>query len=452
MGLGKMDCRNRGVALQRKRKTSFSIRSKLALLYPQMTAQEIEATQKGICRRRLLAVSVVFLGTLAAILLFLRTEETEKQLGYLPRAAYGGAALSYDMYVYGIAQEGIPVTLQVNPVALSEEDAAVLFAAVEEALPEMIRGENPSLEEVSTSLELVYSYQGVTIDWNSSNPLVINQYGDLCIENIEIPAEGVRVFLYALLEMESYQKLVSYEVLVKQREMTETERNTAGYLKRLQELEENSRSQRVVELPEEWNGIPLSYELVNSRGETIWHIAMFGMCLALCTAYWITKAPDRKLKERNKQLQIDYAGIVSRMSALLCAGYPVRSAWHRIAEEYRQRKNEKKRTMRYAYEELCLADAQIAMGQNEITVYHAFAKRCQQYDYERFAEILENDIVHGRRDKGLLQAEVLRAQEKRRNSALIQAQQAETKLLLPLLMMFAVVLAVLFVPALAAFG
>lgn len=444
--------RNRGVRLAEKGKRKLRLCSKLGLLYPQMTVKELAGLQKGICRKRLAAVSIVLTGTLGGMLYYVQTEEKSEDVGSLQRAAYGGEALNYDLYVYGIAEEGLTVSLQVNPAALSEEEAEALFAAVEEQLPEMICGENASLGEVYTSLELPFSYQGVTISWNSSNPLVINQYGELCIESIDIPAEGISIFLYALLEADSFQKLVYYEILVMPPEMTEEEQNAAGYKKWLQELEESSRTQRILELPAEWNGSALTYELAKEEGVTIWYIGIFGAALAACIAYWITRAPDRKLEKRKKQLQTDYARIVSRMNALLCAGYPVRSAWHRIAEEYRQLKDEKKQAVRYAYEELCLADAQIEMGQNEITAYHAFAKRCQQYDYERFAEILENDIVHGRREKALLQAEVLRAQEKRRNSALIQAQQAETKMLLPLLMMFAVVLAVLFVPALSAFG
>ena len=65
------------------------------------------------------------------------------------------------------------------------------------------------------------------------------------------------------------------------------------------------------------------------------------------------KATKRKQKRNGKdQLLMDYSEVLSRLIIFLGAGMSIRTAWDRIAEDYKMAVKEGRRGPRYVYEEM----------------------------------------------------------------------------------------------------
>ena len=91
-------------------------------------------------------------------------------------------------------------------------------------------------------------------------------------------------------------------------------------------------------------------------------------------------------------------------------------------------------------------------GVAEGTAYENFGRRCQLPNYIKMGSLLSQNLKKG--SKGLvslLEKEALSSMEERKNTARKLGEQAGTKLLFPMLLLFGVVLIILIVPAFLSF-
>ncbi len=120
-----------------------------------------------------------------------------------------------------------------------------------------------------------------------------------------------------------------------------------------------------------------------------------------------------------------------------------RMAFRKISDEYRL-KNEK----RYVYEEMLLSCREMESGVSEIQAYRHFAKRCRLQRYVKLVSLLEQNSRLGA--AGFLtymRSECSDALQERRSEARRMGEEAGTKLLLPMILMLAIVMVVIIVPA-----
>ena len=126
----------------------------------------------------------------------------------------------------------------------------------------------------------------------------------------------------------------------------------------------------------------------------------------------------------------------------------IRSAWDKIGEDYQKAREEGRMPVRYAYEEMLFACGEMKSGVPESTAYENFGRRCGLPQYIKLGSLLSQNLKKG--SKGLasiLEKEAASSMEERQNMARKLGEQAGTKLLFPMAMMFGVVLTVLIVPA-----
>ena len=428
------------------------LEEKYRIAYPGTGISEV----KRMIRWRMLIIIVAGILLFTAIVLF---PTVGRRMGWitdgkqpaesLSRNGYGSDKEEKKLSVEGLTDHNVMVTVDLNPKNLTQEEADALFAACAVKLKAMILGENQSLNHVTRPLEPVYEVDGIDIMWTSSNPFFLDNYGNICISPLEIPVTGADVKLFANMELDDFTHKEEIPIHIDYPFHSETEHLITEFEQELAEQERDTRGEFIFELPQNWNGRKLSYEVVEDEtllySETVFPLILIFILLA----YMFLNKPDWILKERKRQIAADYAGIVSQMDSLILAGYPIRNAWGKIVEDYEERKKKSgKKKVRFAYEEMAVAQQKISFGQPELIAYHEFAQSCANHNYDRFVEILENSIVHGKKDTNLLKEENIRAGENRRNLALRKAQEAETKILLPMILMFAVVLAVLLIPTL----
>ena len=156
---------------------------------------------------------------------------------------------------------------------------------------------------------------------------------------------------------------------------------------------------------------------------------------------------DKKVKERDEQMLMDYPEVVSKLSLYIGAGMTVRMAWKKITDEYVQRVN-KGEKRHFIYEEMRLAAYEMESGTGELVAYRHFSKRCRVQKYVKLVSLLEQSIKLGA--KNFLGALKEEADDAVRNSRAVvkrKGEEAGTKLLLPMMLMLLIVMVVIIVPA-----
>lgn len=200
-----------------------------------------------------------------------------------------------------------------------------------------------------------------------------------------------------------------------------------------------------VELPGTVSGIPVIYRNPEiSRDFSAFYLCLF--VVGLLPVVW-KRQRLAKLREREKQLLLDYPELVDKIMLLLSAGLTVKGCFERLYTEYRGRmKNGAQR--RFVYEEVSFSLQEMQNGVSEPKAVEAFGRRCGLLPYLRFSSMLNQNIQKG--SEGLirlLEIEAMEAFEQRKEQVKTMGETAGTKLLLPMALMLGIVMAIIIIPA-----
>ena len=171
---------------------------------------------------------------------------------------------------------------------------------------------------------------------------------------------------------------------------------------------------------------------------------------------------DQIEMKRQEQMLQDYPSLIMKFTLLVQAGLSVRRAVAKIASDYtaeqrradkeKGRFQKKKRTTRYAYEEIAAVCNELDSGVSEAEAYRHLGERCRQIRYRTLSTLLVQNLQKGNTSLGdQLERESLDAWEERKRKARVMGEIASTKLLFPMILMLLVVMAVIMIPAFLAF-
>ena len=156
-------------------------------------------------------------------------------------------------------------------------------------------------------------------------------------------------------------------------------------------------------------------------------------------------------EQRDKQLERDYPDLIAKLLILVRAGMPVKSAWIHMTEDYRKNKK-KDGVVHYAYEEMIGSVKLMESGIGEGKAYTEFGRRCGGHMYLKLGSLLEQNIKKGSTGMAqVLDGERVQALENRRRQIRSSGEAAGTQLMMPMMIMFILVMAIIMVPALSSF-
>ena len=213
----------------------------------------------------------------------------------------------------------------------------------------------------------------------------------------------------------------------------------------IKETDEMSRAERIQILPDSAGGWEVTfYDASVNRGWAVLLMGGAGAVLALA-------ADERKIRdmcdERKKQMDIDHPGILNQYMLYFAAGMNTRAIWYSMCRRYEESLDPSGRNRRYAYDEMVSARNRMDEGCGEIEAYEEFAKRCDM-KYRSFISLIKQAALKGNGSLSeQLYEEMEKALREKNNRVKTEASEAETKLLLPMFMMLAVVLAIVMIPA-----
>ncbi len=360
--------------------------------------------------------------------------------GTLPRREYGEGNYHVELDAR-TGEESRSIDLIVEQRAYTEEELKAMLPAYHEALEKAVLAENTDADSVCRDIDPVdelppYPF---TIEWEISDRSVLGGNGKI---RDGASADGSLVTLTAHSLYGDFEELYSFSLRVCPR-AEEGDPMEKALNEALYEAAEESRTKKAFTLPGEVDGIRVFWEERKANNMAV--LILLVLAASGAILWGRDKNLDKKVRERDLQLSMDYPDMVSKLSLYIGAGMSTRSAWKKMTEEY-----EKKGQKRYVYEEMLLTRREMESGVSELAAYQHFAKRCRLQKYVKLVSLLEQNTKLGASGfMGSLRVECREALQERRTTARRLGEEAGTKLLLPMIMMLAIVMVVIIVPAFA---
>ena len=339
------------------------------------------------------------------------------------------------------------IMLDVNPQTLSEDEANTLLANARQEWEKEWLGENESADHVDRNLNLPATVMNglVSVTYEPDQPTVLNEDGSLQGENI--PEEGILISLTSVFSYETYELTDVRSIMVfpppqDAEELLEEKVKAAAAL-----AEETDRENKHFILPQEVDGHAVTWETERNHYWIL--VLLLGTAALIALRARQAEEEKKKKKLREENLLYEYPQMLEQMCLLLGSGMTPRKAWERMVLTYQKQKEMRQIGERVSAEEMIITEREMRKGRGEKECYERFGRRIGLEPYRRFSAILTQNLVKGTSDvRRLLMEEAERALELRKNTARRLGEEASTKLLGPMLVMFLVILAAVMFPAL----
>ncbi len=180
-----------------------------------------------------------------------------------------------------------------------------------------------------------------------------------------------------------------------------------------------------------------------AQGMTIFNYIILSIVVMVAVIYGLNKEVYQQLKRRQEQIKLDLPEFLSKLILLISAGLNVSKAWERIAVE--------SDSDRPLYKELRITLQEIKNGKSEEEAYEDFANRCRNPEIFKFVSLIIQNLKKGNEEIiSMLRLLNNECWITRKNTAKILGEEASTKLLLPLMIMFIAILMIVMTPAILA--
>lgn len=167
---------------------------------------------------------------------------------------------------------------------------------------------------------------------------------------------------------------------------------------------------------------------------------IFASAVILTVVYAVDRELDERIKKRSFYIQYDFPDFLNKLVLLINAGMTVPRAWDKIVMD---RKN-----MTPLYGELQITYLEIKNGKPEMEAYEDFARRCRVKEITKFITLILQNLRKGNGELvPLLKLQSNECWELRKNMARKLGEEASTKLVLPLMIMFVGILVIVILPA-----
>ena len=169
------------------------------------------------------------------------------------------------------------------------------------------------------------------------------------------------------------------------------------------------------------------------------YIALFGM------PFVVDSQLTTKIKKRRQAIELEFPEFVNKMVILVNAGMTIPRAWEKITLDM------KKKTP--LSDELHYTMSDIGAGKPEAVAYEEFGRRCKVKEVIKFVSVVTLNLRKGGSEVvGVLRLQAAECWELRKSTAKRMGEEAATKLLFPMMIMFIGIILIVIVPALLSFS
>lgn len=421
-----------------------TVRVDLERLYPGKSKRELQIDYY--VNKLKLFLAVLLVGILLTFLLCIKTSmEKNESLQGVERNSVGEGEQEVILRAR-VGKEQEELQLIVAERQLAPKELEEFFKECMNQLEIQMLADNETLNKVESNLYLPESLEEYPFEivWKSSDPSLINNRGEL--ENVDGRA-GESVCLTVTLHYGDQKFAREFLVTlgqVQKASVLQQRLKTA-----LQKTDGESKYEEMMVLPGEVDGQPINWTVIKEDNSPVF----LGLTLLAAVGVFFLKDKDlhEQVLERKKSLKMAYPGILNKFVLFMGAGMTVRGSFFKIATDYLN--NPSRKTKDPAYEEILYSCNELSAGVSEGLVYEQFGKRSGLQEYARFATMLGQNLKKGNAALlGRLREEADKAMQENLQFRKKIGEEAETKLLVPMIMMMGIVMLLVMLPAFTSFG
>ncbi|MDR1700676.1 MAG: hypothetical protein LBR68_05745 [Lachnoclostridium sp.] len=327
---------------------------------------------------------------------------------------------------------------------LTKKEKQELLLQGKDYLDKVILGKNSDINAVSKNLYFPESISetGVHIEWFTDDNYITKEGR---IRKKKIPAGGIHTIVEAKMVYRNLEGTLSFPLHLISGERMPEEEMQDMVRSELKNIIREQKTEPVAKLPDQINQVQISYQDPGSEKDYTPLLAA-GLIPILYPFIWRDRQ-KKKLLQRERELLSDHPGFINQIMLLLSAGLTIRGAIERLVSDY-DKDRKKGKSFRYLYEELWVVCNQMQNGISEKRAIEAFGKRCHIMPYMRFSSIVSQNLKKGSYGLiPLLEADAKESFQRRIETVKKLGEEAGTKMLFPMMLMLALVMGILMIPA-----
>lgn len=346
--------------------------------------------------------------------------------------------------LFGDVSKSRDLTVTVYARSETKEEKKARLSAYLEALPSRILGDNPSLDRVFLSLDLVKSEEEIWIEWTSERPDIIGADGTFYPEAVRETQVAFALTANASLDDITETRTIPITVVYPENE-SETRRYLSMRLSDWKSWIDGEATESSLRLlPETRDGIELTWKRKGTN-------YVLPALLALSFVYfarWEGKRERKKRAEADARREIEraYPGFIDELLLYLNAGLVLQSAVYRIAEAHKNDPNPFYEAVQRICEEAEEKNVPIRTG------FRIFAREKQIPSLLRFSAVLDDGVLKGTDIAEKLEVEAMLLRSSVLRSAEERGRKAETKLAFPMALLLGALLLITLSPVLLEMG
>lgn len=410
---------------------------KLRFLNP---SGDIGAMYREFCIRRIrLSMVTLIAGIILALLMKISavTESRVPSEGF-EREEWNGRKQGIELYAV-TDSERFEMDLSIWPVTLTDRELDVYRDRFLEEITDIIGGENSDLMNVNHDLVLRERYEGYPFKftWRSSDYGLVSAYEGKIREK-KSEGDAVLTVTYSYGE---YSGEAGISVHVAKPVMTDEEMLASDIRTYLEESEKTGRYERIWDLPDEINGHRIRWELrsEDNSGLILGLFVLVTVIIYAAAGRDLTSRTDKRADEMRRA----YPKILRQIALYVGAGMTTKAAFMRIVSDASSCGSTDA-----VYEEMRSACHEMEQGIGEAECYERFGIRTGLGEYIKLAGMLSQNLKRGdMKFRSRLKTEADMAMKEKILRARKTGEEAQTKLLVPMIMMLAVVMVMIMIPA-----
>ncbi len=391
--------------------------------------------------RRLLLLFLVGMGMSAAFSIAFAVQR-RVPVRVLERPEPSEGVRQYDLQVLADGDRAGKIVVEVPVRQLTPQEAEEFLRQAEEELDTIVGNWYPDAVDDDLSFPDRLQDGVVDVRFDSSRYDVLDGAGH--VRNAWLQEEGEVVDLRAVLTCGESRRECVYPIRVIPKGSEFEARLEREAMRRIQGTDAQKTDKTVV-LPQDFDGKSLRWETKRSfyGGWTAFLTAVG--CLTLYVAF--EKDLAKEGEKYREELLLVYPSFLAKLTLLAGTGMPVRMVFFKMAQEA------KRKDAAPVYEEVLRTCREMESGETELQAYENFGVRCRLPQYKKCASLLSQNVQKGTgRLLDALRQESVNAFEERKAFALRKGEEAQTKMILPMLMMLVAVMILVMVPACFSFG
>lgn len=169
-------------------------------------------------------------------------------------------------------------------------------------------------------------------------------------------------------------------------------------------------------------------------------LALLGIALAVLAVLYLEQEMENKLTDRRDELLSEFPQVLSKLTLLVNSGMVMRDAWEKVSGT----------GTGILYQEMRVTTQEFHNGVTELEVYRNFAERCGLKEVRRFSSTMIQNLQKGNAEIAYFLREMAdELWEEKKHLAKRKGEAINSKLMLPIGMIFIGILIMILVPAFA---